>query len=389
MKDHQMHHILQIHTLAPVYVGDGGRIGKKEYFYLPEERKVIVPDLPAMYGEISRKGLSGSFEAFLLSSDGGSAEGRDLYRFLVGQGFTGQDFRRWQRYELDAGDAFIRRGDGAREQKPPAEILTFMKDPYGQPYIPGSTIKGCLRTALLVYELQKDPESFAEDREQIRAEALFPTDKRETNQVLARLTENLELHAFHTRQRRTDRPEGRSCERNFSMTGLRISDSDPLSLSCLTLARKVDYTLNRREVPGPILREAVKPETDIRFSLTIDRELCPYTVEQIFEAVNLWKDIQYQVFYSRFGRGSDDPDTIWIGGGVGYLSKTVTYPMFGKDGVRVTDGIFRQTLDRKHCYREHHHDGDLLRQIAPHVCKCTYFENRLYDMGRAKLQLLQ
>ena len=56
---------------------------------------------------------------------------------------------------MDAGEAFAN-----RESAPPKEIDTFVKDAYGMPYVPGSSIKGMIRTALISWEIQRNPEKY-------------------------------------------------------------------------------------------------------------------------------------------------------------------------------------------------------------------------------------
>ncbi len=36
---------MTLRTEAPVFVGDGGKIGKKEYIFMSGERRVYVPDM--------------------------------------------------------------------------------------------------------------------------------------------------------------------------------------------------------------------------------------------------------------------------------------------------------------------------------------------------------
>ena len=55
------------------------------------------------------------------------------------------------------------------------------------------------------------------------------------------------------------------------------------------------------------------------------------------------------------------------------------YAMFGKDAVWLIDRIFQATLGRN--YSDHKHGRDIDLQIAPHVCKCTVYQGKLYDMG--------
>ena len=62
-----------------------------------------------------------------------------------------------------------------------------------------------------------------------------------------------------------------------------------------------------------------------------------------------------------------------------YLSKTVLYALFGEDTVMVIDQVFKNTLGSQ--YSVHKHQKDIGWKIAPHVCKCTTYQGKLYDMG--------
>ena len=63
-------------------------------------------------------------------------EPRLTSEWLKQNGFRGTDYEQWKRYEMDAGETSDPR---ARKQW---EIQSFMKDPYGMPYVPGSSLKG-------------------------------------------------------------------------------------------------------------------------------------------------------------------------------------------------------------------------------------------------------
>ena len=67
-----------------------------------------------------------------------------------------------------------------------------------------------------------------------------------------------------------------------------------------------------------------------------------------------------------------------------FLSKTVIYPLFGSRAVKVVDNIYRNTLGPS--YGKHKHTKDLGLKIAPHVCKCTRYREKLYDMGMGRIE---
>lgn len=95
------------------------------------------------------KGLSGDFQQYMTDYRKSAPY---LDTWLRQHGYSDADYIRWEQYSLEAGDAF--------ENERPKEIQAFVKDAYGKPYIPGSSIKGMLRTALIVWEIQKYPEKY-------------------------------------------------------------------------------------------------------------------------------------------------------------------------------------------------------------------------------------
>ena len=132
----------------------------------------------------------------------------------------------------------------------------------------------------------------------------------------------------------------------------------------------------------------------------------------IFEAVNLFNQISNKFFYSIFDRENKGENIVYLGGGTGFLSKTMIYPAFAKSqvylkdlykdldidkdeaeiryrdekiskAVEVTHRIFKRTLGK--IYEQHNHEVDLLDKVSPHTCKCTRYNGKLYNMGICKI----
>lgn len=374
MREFLKQYEMKITVLSPIHIGSGERIGKKEYIYLQRENTVLVPDVRYLLAEIQKKHLEQRYMDYMLKNNR-----EELGNWLKRQGFLQRDFQRFQKYSLDAGDTLLEPGK-QRDQRT-REILCFIKDPYGMPFVPGSSIKGMLRTALLAYEIMKDPSHYANVKRQIQSSASHREKRRK--KYLSSETQMLETRAFHTLQRSGTPGDAVNC----NLAGLSVSDSRPISLKCLALSQKIDYTLDQKEKPLPIFREALIPGTEIYFDITIDESKCPYTLEEILEALNCFQKSCYQYFYSRFGRGTMQDGIIWLGGGCGFLSKTILYEMFGKDAVGIVDQIFQNTLGKN--YSIHKHNKDRSLRLAPHVCKCTRYQGELYDMGMGRIEVVR
>ncbi len=57
---------MTLRTEAPVFVGDGGKIGKKEYIFMSGERRVYVPDMVKMYRYFEERRLMDDYQDYLL-----------------------------------------------------------------------------------------------------------------------------------------------------------------------------------------------------------------------------------------------------------------------------------------------------------------------------------
>ncbi len=372
MKDYLKHYTLKITALSPIHIGSGQKIGKKIYIYTPWDHKVIIPDIQKMYEDMQKHHLEKGFTEYMMDSRNRLPS---LGQWLKEQGFTRKDYEQWKRYEMDAGEAFAQAG-----RNRPKDIDAFVKDAYGMPYIPGSSIKGMIRTALIAWEIDRNPEKFSRIKERIFQKS---GERENRNYCLAREMSQLEQQVLYT----LGLDEGnRGNAVNDNLSGLLVGDSRPIDMEYLTLSQKIDYTLQKQEKALPLLRESLKPETEICFDISIDTSVCPYTMEDIIEALNCFQKICYKYFYIRFDRGRDEDGIIWLGGGCGFLSKTIIYPLFGEDAVKVIDGIYRNTLGKN--YQIHQHTKDMSLQLAPHVCKCTRYHGELYDMGMGRLEVV-
>ena len=87
MNDFLKHYKVKIHVLSPIYIGNGMKIGKKEYIHLPWDRLVIIPDIERMYQALSRKGLAAEYQTYLLKNNRD-----DLGVWLIQKGYQKKDY---------------------------------------------------------------------------------------------------------------------------------------------------------------------------------------------------------------------------------------------------------------------------------------------------------
>lgn len=356
-------------TLAPVFIGSGREIWKEEYIFL-NRGKVGILDIDKLYGELCRLGKADAFEEYLL--------GRmniDLTKWLEEQGIQTADIKPYMKYTLDCSDKIIEKD--AKE----LQLMECMKDAYGNPYIPGSSLKGMIRTILLGADILNMPQKYRDAKKN-----LSNVDSHASRYgYLKKNIGEIEGIAYRTLQRERNKPRNAV---NDVLQGLKISDSEPLSVDTLTLCQKIDVPHSRGvENQIPLLRECIKPDTEICFSITVDTQLCPFTEKDILDAAKTFMDNYYDCFLSAFdGIKRPGDREVFLGGGCGYVSKTVIYPLYGKaEGIDVVSNIYEKT----NVPPDHNHYLDREYRVSPHTLKCTKYLGKTYQMGLCRIEKME
>lgn len=259
-----------------VHIGDGGKYGKKDYFL--ERGKVSILDAPAFVAKLNPMQLNSYCEFLKEDSHSGLQDYLGKNKALAGT------VRKAVLYQLDSLPVLVQRGSYQNYS-----IWRFVKDAYGCPYVPGSSIKGMLRTAILISLIARDREAY---------ERLY--DRRRVLENLKRADVGIQQKAFWVGQLDKD---GDSAV-NDVLRYLSVSDSDPLSVDDLVLAKKYDKFSQKddgrhKKKLGKIsdeeayyqgnelniYRECLRPGTTIRTTLTVDERIGQY-----FDGLRLDRD---------------------------------------------------------------------------------------------------
>ncbi len=371
MKQYLKKYQVVIRTAGPVFIGSGREIGKKEYIFL-EKGKVGIADMQLLYQQMKKRHKENELEEYLLSNDR-----MNLTDWLKRQNALDQNIRKTVKYELDCGDALLEKGKGI-------QVLECVKDAYGKPYIPGSSLKGMFRTILLCEDIIVNPSKYVEYGKELEKLSLQNNQDRRINRTsfLKKEINDIEAVAYRTLGR--GEPKDAKSAVNDIMQGFIVSDSEPLSADDLVLCQSVMlHTNEKKETRLPILRECIKPDTEIRFTVTVDTSVCQLDSKAIIDAVKTMIENYYKSFQNSFsGIPKLTTNSMFLGGGSGFVSKTIIYSMFPKEkGVAVTANIF----DKTGVPKIHKHYKDISLEVSPHTLKCTYYQKKLHQMGLCKL----
>lgn len=358
---------IKLKTLGPIFIGSGEKLNKKEYIYNPSKKTVIIPDFVKMYEDIKKNNHEKDFQKFIMGYN------KDLYKWLCDYGYNESIYSKWTRYTLDCGDAILEKGKTS-------EVLSFVKDPYNIPYIPGSSLKGMLRTILLSNDILNNRlyDSYAS---KLKNDSKYPKG----NYYLSNNIREIETECYNILDKNSKVKENAV---NDIMSGVIISDSKPLKVDDLVLCQKCDKHTDGNVRNLPILRECIKPGVTIEFNMEI-REETGITKDIITDAVKNFSELYYKNVISKYDRNiKTSSDMVWLGGGVGFHSKTVINALFKnyEDGFNVTDNIMKNTLNRN--YFKHKHNHDYREMVSPHILKVTKYKGIMYQMGCSKMEIV-
>lgn len=361
---------------APVFIGSGATVSKKDSLWIPDEESVYILDLQRVFAGLKKLGLLKAYEDYLLDH-----RQKNFSDFIRSQPelLSAEICREWAAYSLYA-QGIAESGVSRKMGGGSDDIMAFIKDPFGCPYVPGSSLKGALRTVIQGAEIIADRERFAGLRSSIEREEL-----RSRMRYLYSQHRAISDALFNTLGRNQKRRES---VLNNSFAGLRISDSAPLSPEDLIMCRKLDVGADGNENPLPIRRECLRPGTRIVFDMQIDEDMFPFDGTKLLSCADIFYKDYLDRFLSAFGETAQACDNgnhlLLLGGGAGYATKTTLYPLYeDKDAaVRSVQRIMVETTSSGRRRDPHNHSDDSeVHRISPHIRKRTRIAGELYDFG--------
>uniref|UniRef100_UPI003F6E3D7E type III-A CRISPR-associated RAMP protein Csm5 n=1 Tax=Ligilactobacillus agilis TaxID=1601 RepID=UPI003F6E3D7E len=252
---------LSLVTVGPVHIGSGKTYNQKEYIF--EDGYYYFPDLTILYKKLlSNQTKRLAFEKFLSST-----KKERLTSFLNNIKFADRDLGG---YKIKASGYESSKNFGQLN-----DISQFIRNGLNEVYIPGSSLKGALRTILVNEHFKTDDVNWGD------ADDIF--------------------------------------------NELRVSDSEPIPTERLILARKWDYSI-KKEVANelPILRESIKPLTTINFEITTTSERAKALVLNLTKYANQFYNRYKTKFLEEFPNKYQQ-ENIWyplyLGSGSGLWTK--------------------------------------------------------------------
>lgn len=293
---------MDVVALAPIHIGSGEKYTSREFIY--EDKQYYFPDMGKFYQEMIRLGLDEKYEQFLIEPRNKTNR---LNQFLDANSV---EIRNFGGYVLE--ETGFEKTESTRGSL--NDISKFIRDGLGQPYIPGSSLKGAIRTILMNTKWKNKDFLNQRGYKSKENKSVIPWGPKK-NQPLDDI--------FHD---------------------IRVSDSQPLQNEDLIIVQKWDYSLTPKKdkvTPIPLYRESLKPFTRLQFTITTTSDKAYELISELATYASQFYQEYKSFFLNEKSKEEYIQDNIqypiYLGGGSGVWTKTV---------MRQADGIVQKRYAR-------------------------------------------
>ncbi|WP_270739570.1 type III-A CRISPR-associated RAMP protein Csm5 [Massilioclostridium coli] len=386
---------LVLTTKAPLFIGDGEKLTKKEFVLIPKTKQVYMMDPVSFFRWLDRNNLVKAYEEFAQDVKQKRLY-EDFFQKHLYQGETNQQKKIQQEldqldgYSVSAGNCFVGKDS---KQDPLREIHTCIKDAYGNPYVPGSSIKGALRTAILAKMLSGKGEAIFLDKEKEakgQQKEKMKHWSQKSYQEISSISQNIENNSLNTLNLKNER--GKKIDSSNALTsilrGISISDSIPIPKENLIICPKIDISTVGTPQPVLLVRECIKPGTKIHFQITLNDDYlkdAEINFDYLEEAIRAFYELQNNWFVRQFSGwenyGKENDCRLYLGGGAGFHSKTLLQAIYQGNAVKYTSTILQKI------FRKHQHCRDCKNPgLSPRMLKTTKYDNTNFLMGECEVE---
>ena len=383
---------MELDVCTPLFIGSGEKITELDYVYRYNDGKVYMLDEAKWASFLKRARLMNDFASQVAL---GKCFSLDYYirkdKKLAARLHTSDIVM-----ELKRRGVFHEGIPAYVTGKNPYDIVTFARNGLGERYIPGSSLKGAFRTAILAY-------------------VLLNIDRTKCYNKLEHATRNAVDETMDDVEKylgiRIDK-DGKYDMVNSRFKGLTVSDAKLINETA-AIVQKWDLSLTKSQSEKkpkylPIYREAIVPATKAVFTIGIDGsergmgEIGVKTAGNLLHALSVFRDLQYKTYkeaIDKVYKGSVDHSVfryldelneanLVLGGGTGYISKTLIYPIAGsrEKGKSIARKILSEQFDRPGRKYDHKHRYDDI--ISPHTLKLTK-SNDMHMMGLCNIKVVK
>ena len=369
-------YVIEIETKGPVHVGNGEKHSPYEFVYQPESKRLgmlnegkwikFLKD-NKLYEKYENDTLCENFKVYnWMCQNTIEPWSKDIYRYVI---------------------------DGVEQDKDKGlnDVSCLIKNYKGEPYIPGSSIKGMLRTAILSNHIAKNKNRFLEDWNSI---SRFIKENSKKN--IKYCIQDLENRCFCVLPKKDI---GNRIQKQLLdvFRAILVSDTNSIPVEKITVVQKNDWG-EKSVTKGktiPLWREAIKKDTRLRFSVTMDLNMLKSTpigiskIDDVLEMLNYFYVNVLLKFESNFDLkcldtqySSKEKPLVYLGGGTGFHTKSVLYSL--APDLQSASQLIAEYLDI--VFNDMHVITDT--KVSPRTIKLGKTQNELLKMGLCSMKVV-
>lgn len=380
-----------LEAVSPIHIGSGMTLQPFEYLYVPAERKMYLPDKEKWLNLLVEYGLLDKFMQFLSSDTDRIKKPDDAKKINV------MEWLIKNKVPYDEIIQAMGRKIAVSNDYDRATLNTVSLGISGiddKLYIPGSSIKGVFRTAILYALLSKKENIELKQRMSRELNYAMQEEGNKRKSKLKRITSTFEAELL--RNLNLDENKGTRSAGNDILRGLKVSDALPVEDYESVLVEKLDATTyigKTREVekPLPVFRECIKPKSKFAFSVTIDKDMLQKigvaSPETIIKCAHSFMikglKLQAKVFRNEYGTQFQEAAgaNFFLGAGTGFLQKSLWFTLCDDENKGMA--MLKEFLDDN--FRKHRHKL-LDKKISPRTLKLAVTEQHKQMMGLCSIK---
>ena len=379
-----------LRVVTPVNIGDGTSLSPIEYLYNYKENTVMLLHQLEWHQYLKRKRLLAEYEKYLTYL---KSKPIPLYDWLT-RLLSRHDFS-----EIQLGLA-VRAKIKANSQEYSSDskkslntFQTCLRSVSGDVYIPGSSIKGVIRTAILYHLLKQDKKTCEELKKEIN-KLINSNYRGNISGKLNAISRSYEEKLLHKKV--TEESAGRTIEINqLLFRGISCSDAISKNKTTTQVLQKVDLLLSGNKIVRylPLFRESILGGSEFHFTITLDMKLMKlFGIQSGQQLIDIVEDYTKSINSLLFGAFKESHSAVfqtlkdmnmYIGNNTGFLHKTLFAALYDKpeDIVTITKRILKERdkgIDFKH---------ELDSIISPRTLKATKIDGQLVLTGGVKISV--
>lgn len=377
----------KLHIVGPTNIGGNETLTTKDYLYNYDAGEVYLLNQRDWFAYLYKHKAVPSFEQYV-TQEMTQPKGRGMYQWAVDT--LGKHNVTRQRLG-NAVSSMMKANRCAENRKNSLNgIIPHTRCIDGTIYIPGSSIKGMVDTAIIEFLIQTDNQ-FKQNLQRKFSSVL--QDCRSRDKHTWKQSLNDVDKTIQSRIQCLPKYTGAAAS---VFRGISISDAMPIDSITTEVLQKIDHGVGRDAVNDlSVWREYILPGNELEFSITLDTSITQHIgIHSLEEVLTIIEQSQQRTRKLLKQSFKNIPSSVWqqgstsnayLGGNTGFLHKTIIMAAFEDNPATGTDVI--KAILSKQFYDHKHNIQD--RVISPRMLKLTRWRNELWEVGGVRIERIK